>query len=67
MALIKPNLNKPVFKSPLFKHFKIKIAAGYCPLCNTFIKEEDFRDQSCKDIYTIDGTCQQCQDKDGDE
>lgn len=60
--LTKPNIDKPVFQLPWFRHYKIKIACGYCPVCNKEIKEEEFKDELSKEEYTNSGLCQECQD-----
>ena len=61
MPLIKPDLEKPVFK--MFPHMKIQIAAGFCPMCLKEVKEADFKNDKAKREYTISGMCQACQDK----
>lgn len=39
------------------------IAAGKCPLCNTEISLEEFKDELNRKEYSISRLCQKCQDK----
>jgi hypothetical protein len=60
-GLVKPDLNKPIFKMMPDKAKKIE--DNKCPLCSSEIKEEDFKDASAKKEYSISGMCQKCQDE----
>lgn len=60
-GLIKPDLNKPVFKLSLFKDKADRIRQGLCPECEREIKEEEFNTELDKKEYSISGLCQTCQ------
>jgi DNA repair exonuclease SbcCD ATPase subunit len=57
--LIKPDLNKPVFK--IFPEKRELVEQDKCPMCSREINEADFKDNLSKKEYTISGLCQTCQ------
>jgi len=59
--LIKPDLNKPVFK--LMPEQAENIRKGLCALCAKPIKKEELTGEIAIIEYSISGMCQQCQDK----
>ena len=63
MALEKPNLNKLAFRIPAFAKEVELIKQGKCPMCEKEIREEDFHSERNKREYTVNGLCQECQDK----
>lgn len=59
VGLIKPDLNKPVFK--LMPDKAKLIRQGKCPSCKRPIWPQAFTDDLSKKEYSISGLCQTCQ------
>jgi len=60
MALVQPDLNKPVFQ--MDPKAKRSVELGACPVCKQAILEEDFKDELSKREYSISGLCFMCQE-----
>lgn len=61
--LPKPDISKPVFQHPDFRVEALYTQLGLCPMCQSPIGENEFRDDLSKREYSISGLCQACQDE----
>ena len=60
--LIKPDITKPVSQHPDFRVEALYTQLGLCPMCQSPITEDEFRDDLSRREYSISGMCQKCQD-----
>lgn len=55
-----PDLNKPVYQ--MFPERKKLVEQRKCPTCEAPIDFADYKDKLSRDEYSVNGTCQACQD-----
>ena len=56
-------MNKKILENAGFKKEIKMIGQGCCPICNSLIDLESFRDELSRKEFKISGMCQVCQDK----
>ena len=56
-------MNKDILKQLGFIEELNRISCGCCPICNSKIYTDEFRDSLSVKEFRISGLCQKCQDK----
>lgn len=56
-------MNKNILEQLGFTEEFNKISCGCCPICNSKIYTDEFRDSLSVKEFRISGLCQKCQDK----
>ena len=56
-------MNRDIMNKGGFGAWVDKVKSGNCPVCNSPVNTDEFKDELSIKEYQITGMCQQCQDK----